>query len=163
MRLVSLLIPVLFIVSLAASAEVTVNGAVVNDSHCNYYSTMTGHFSVSFYDREQKTRWGDKVFVQYGFMDSFNQQVWTREQSVEMQSMGPYYWNVQFRDLVSSRGSFGGSQLDFIIRIEHEDGTKSFDNGSGTRWGYYYIDLGDYVCEYPEHLPLRELHIVEKN
>jgi len=142
-----------FFFSYSILADVEIKGAVVSDSHCGYFSTNTGHFSVDYIDTENDTKWGDRVFIQYGFKDSFTNTIWTREKSLQMKTIAPYKWNVQIKDIVAARGSFGASELDFIIRIEHKNGTKTYVNGSRSLWGYYVTSLDGHVyCEYPSRL-----------
>ncbi len=153
-----------FFLSFSLWAEVDVKGALVSDTHCGYFSTVTGHFSVDFMDQEHEAQWGDRVYLQYGFKDSFTQTVWTRQQSLEMKSIGPFKWNAQVKDLVASRGSFGASELDFVIRIEHKDGTRTYLNGNGSAWGYYFVQLDAQVqCDYPSVLDTMPVYSFVKN
>ncbi len=151
------------LLSFSLYADVEVRGAQVSDSGCAYFSTVTGHYVISYIDRDHDTRWGDRVYIQYGFHDVFSQRIWTREKSLEMTNAGPYEWNVQVNEVVASRGSFSADQLDFIIRIEHEDGTKTFLNGNGSSWGYYYVELKQTHCSFPSELDKMSVISLVKN
>lgn len=158
-----ILVMLCLLLSFSLYAEVQVRGAQVSDTGCAYFSTVTGHYVISYIDRDQDTRWGDKVYFQFGFNDVFSQRVWTREKSVEMTNVGPYEWNTQIKDVVASRGSYSADQLNFIIRIEHEDGTKTYINGNGSTWGYYFVELKQTHCSFPAELDYMSVVSLVKN
>lgn len=132
----------------AQQGSVAAQGAFARHS-CGYYSTTTGDLLVSFVP-QVPIEAGARVYMHFGWefpAGASERTVWSDITDVPMKQVrldanGAPIWDAAVARELHYRSSSRApiDALDFVFRIEHPDGSVSWEKGIETEWGYYRVN-----------------------
>lgn len=137
----------------AYAADVYVAGNVFSDDNCQYYSTTTGKFKITY---KEQLPWGSKIELVYAFNNTFGNSEWHRQDESQMEAVAPYTWQAVIEEVTSARGSFSSDKINFVFRITLPDGSIVYDNGGQSPMGHYSARMPRMSCE-PETLKILDI------
>lgn len=106
-------------------------------SNCVYFSTNLADFHFEY--QNTSLPWGSRVFLVYGFYDSFSKQSMQGYDKVELRASQPYTWTVQLNNLtIAERSSFTRTKIQFYFRIVLPNQQILVDKGSPNDPNDYY-------------------------
>ena len=115
---------------------------------CGYFSNQVSEIEIVL--KNNDLFWGTKVEAIFGY-EGYTAQSgnrpripfeWTNEQVQSVEATGPSTWTFKHVANVHDRSSPRFVEaLNITFRITHADGGVSYENGSGTPWGFYRVIL----------------------
>ncbi len=125
-----------FTSSFAKASVINLWERAYSASNCVYFSTNLADFHFEY--QNTSLPWGTRVFLVYGFYDSFSKQSMHGYGNAELRASQPYTWTVQLNNLIiAERSNFTRTKIQFYFRIVLPDQRVLIDNG-------YYNGSSDY-------------------
>lgn len=142
-----LLFSTLFVPTAAHANDVEAKSRTYTHS-CGYFSNQVSEIEIVFQNHDLV--WGTKVEAIFGY-EGYTAQPgnrprlpfeWTQEKVQTVEASGPSTWTFKHLAYVHDRSSPDFVEaLNITFRITHADGAVSYENGSGTPWGFYRVIL----------------------
>ena len=131
-----------------AAAELLVSGSSYNPSCPGYFSNTLFSAEVTYTVPVDQANAPKAVSLVYSLRNSWTAKSWSVPvRTLALSSDDGRTWTGHLADLVvDERGRFHMSHLELALRLDHADGSASWDNGALAPMGFYSVTLPMASC-----------------